>query len=53
LIHDRVTIAGSVGDMSVRRLSTEYEVRGMSSTLTSYDDPDIGEGSIVNQVAFA
>ncbi len=42
-----------MGDTSVRRLSTAYDVRGLPLTLSSYDNATVGSGSLVNQVAFA
>ena len=45
---DRVTTLGSGVDGAVRRIATTYEVRGMKSRLTSYDNPTVGMGGIVN-----
>ncbi|MBS0205278.1 MAG: RHS repeat-associated core domain-containing protein [Planctomycetes bacterium] len=53
LIHDRVTTLGTGVDGAIQRLSTNYEVRGLRLTLTSYDNATVGSGSIVNQVQFA
>ncbi|MGL5095872.1 MAG: RHS repeat-associated core domain-containing protein, partial [Planctomycetia bacterium] len=50
LIHDRVTTLPSGVDGAVRRISTEYDIRGLTTLLTSYDDAVVGQGSIVNQV---
>lgn len=52
LVHDRVTTLGSSVDGAVRRVSTEYAVLGQVKTLTSYDNPTVGTGSVVNQVLF-
>lgn len=52
ITQDRVTTLGSGVDGAVRRLMTSYEVRGMPSLLTSYDNATVGSGSIVNEVAF-
>ena len=49
---DRVTTLGTNVDSAVRRLQTTYEVRGMPSKLTSYDNPTAGSGNIVNEVSF-
>ncbi len=35
---DRVTTLGNGVDATVRRIATTYEVRGMVSTITSYND---------------
>lgn len=52
LTADRVTtIPTSVND-DVLRISREYEVRGMVSLLSSYDNATVGQGNIVNQVQF-
>ena len=53
LIHDRVTTLGSGVDGAIRRLSTSYEVRGMASKLTSYDNATVGSGGIVNECQLA
>ena len=39
-------------DAAVRRIEMTYEVRGMREHLTSYDNPAIGQGNIVNDVLF-
>src|SRR5207244_7264213 len=49
---DRVTTLGAGVDGAVRHLQTAYEVLGMPSKLTSYDNATVGSGSIVNEVAF-
>jgi RHS repeat-associated protein len=46
---DKVTVLGPEIDGMVRRIDTEYEVRGMVACLTSSDDPE-GGGTIINQV---
>ncbi|HTN01536.1 MAG TPA: hypothetical protein VL132_06650 [Planctomycetaceae bacterium] len=38
---------------AVRRTATTYEVRGMKASLTRYDHPTVGSGSVVNDVQFA
>ena len=47
---DRVTTLGSGVDDAVRRISTTYDVLGRREKITSYDNPTVGSGSIVNQV---
>ncbi|NLF07517.1 MAG: RHS repeat-associated core domain-containing protein, partial [Pirellulaceae bacterium] len=53
--HDSVTSLGSSGvvDDAILRISTTYDDTGRVQTLTSYDDPDPGEGNVVNQVRYA
>lgn len=50
---DRITTLGSGVDGAVRRIATMYEVRGMKAKLTSYDNPTVGSGTVVNDVQFA
>ena len=49
---DRVTTLGSGVDGAVRRIASTYEVRGMKSRLTSYDNPTVGMGGIVNDCQY-
>ncbi len=49
---DRVTTVGTGVDDNVLRIQRTYEVRGMVASITSYDDPDPGEGNVLNQVVF-
>ncbi len=49
-VSDAVTALGSNVDGAVRLIQTAYEVRGMVSSLTSFDAPS--GGAAVNQVAF-
>ncbi|HQX51300.1 MAG TPA: hypothetical protein PLY87_12285 [Planctomycetaceae bacterium] len=49
-IHDRVPSLGSSAVGTVRRLSTVYDSRGMVLTVTTWDDPRVGFGSVQNQV---
>lgn len=51
--HDRVTNLGSGVDGAVLRISTEYEVRGMKSKVSSYDNATVGSGSVLNQCEYA
>lgn len=39
-------------DGTVRRIATTYEVRGMKETITSYDNPAVGSGTVLNQCQF-
>jgi YD repeat-containing protein len=50
--HDRVTALDTGVDGAVRRLSTDYEVRGMRETITSWNNAAVTSGDIVNQVQF-
>ena len=47
-----MTTLGTDVDGAIRRLSTEYEVRGLPFSLSSVDDPAVSQGNIVNQVQF-
>jgi RHS repeat-associated protein len=49
---DRVTTIPAGVDDAVLRISRQYEVRGMLSLLSSYDNATVGQGDIVNQVQF-
>ena len=51
-VHDRVTAFGTGVDQAVRRISRSYEVRGMLSKITSYDNAAVGSGNVVNEVQF-
>ncbi len=48
--HDRVLDLGAGAVGPVRRLSTIYDTRGMVEKVTSWDDPRIGLGNVLNQV---
>lgn len=48
-----MTTLGTGVDGAVRRIATAYEVRGMRTKLTSYDNPTVGSGSVVNESQFA
>lgn len=50
ILEDRVMTLGPAIDGAVRRLSTNYDARGLMNSITSYDDPTVGSGSVVNQV---
>ena len=52
--HDRVTSLGSSSlvDNAILRISTTYDDIGRVALVTSYDNPDLGEGSIRNQIAY-
>ena len=47
---DRVTALGSGVDNAVRRIATTYDILGRREKITSYDNPTVGSGSIVNEV---
>ena len=47
---DRVTALGSGVDNAVRRIATTYDILGRREKITSYDNPSVGSGSIVNEV---
>ena len=48
-----MTTLGTGVDGAVRRLSTAYEVRGMKSKLTSWNDASVSSGDVVNECQFA
>jgi len=48
---DGVTTVGSGTDNTVLRISIAYEVRGMPSTITSFDNATPGSGTALNQCA--
>ena len=50
--HDRVTALGTGVDGAIRRLSTGYEVRGMKSKLTSWNNASVTSGDVVNECFF-
>ena len=50
---DRVTALGSGVDGAVRRIATTYDILSRREKITSYDNPTVGSGSIVNEVQFA
>jgi len=49
-IHDRVLSLGSSAVGTARRISTVYDTRGLVSTITTWNDPRIGFGNVLNQV---
>ena len=49
-IHDRVPTLGTSAVGTARRLSTVYDTRGMVNTLTTWDNPLVGFGTVLNQV---
>jgi len=53
MTQDRITTIGTGVDDAIRRIEMTYEVRGMRQTLTSYDNPTVGNGNVVNEVQFA
>jgi RHS repeat-associated protein len=52
LTQRRVTNVASGFDGVVKRIATAYLARGMVDTVTQYDDPDVGEGSVKDQVQY-
>ena len=53
VLHDRVTTLGSGVDGAIRRLSTSYDVRGLTSKLTSWNNASVNSGDVVNECQFA
>ncbi|MBX3452388.1 MAG: hypothetical protein KF777_22720 [Planctomycetaceae bacterium] len=49
---DRVSALGSGVDGTVRRIAMTYKVRGLKETITSYDNPAVGSGNILNECQF-
>lgn len=52
LVHDCVTTLASGVDGKIRRISRTYDDRGLLKLVTCHDDKDVGEGRVVNEVAF-
>ena len=50
LTQDCITTLGAGVDGTIRRISTQYEVRGMATEATSYDNPTVGSGNVINDV---
>ncbi|MDZ7617926.1 MAG: RHS repeat domain-containing protein, partial [Patescibacteria group bacterium] len=50
---DRVTTLASGVDGAIRRVDIDYTVRGQVESVTSYDNPSLGAGNVVNQVVYA
>jgi RHS repeat-associated protein len=50
LTQDRVTSAGTGIDTTVLRLQTAYDVRGLITGATAYDNATPGSGNVVNDV---
>ena len=48
-----MTVLGGGVDGTVRRISRSYEVRGMLSKLTSWNNATVGSGSVVNEIEYA
>lgn len=51
MLHDRATALGTGIDGAVRRISLEYNARGLMTKVGSYDDATVGSGTLVNEVA--
>jgi YD repeat-containing protein len=49
-IHDRALSLGTSAVGASRRLSTVYNTRGMVDTVTTWDNPLVGFGTVLNQV---
>ena len=49
LLHDRVTAYGSGIDQTVERITTAYDNLGRVSSVSSYDNPAVGSGAVLNQ----
>ena len=49
VLHDRVSTLGSGVDGAIRRLSTTYDVRGLTSKLTSWNNASVNSGNVVNE----
>jgi RHS repeat-associated protein len=50
LTHDRVTALGTGIDGAVRRISRSYDRAGQMESITSWNEPEVGRGEVVNQV---
>ncbi len=51
-VQDRVTTVAEGIDDDVRRIETTYNGRNRVSFVTSWDHPEVGQGTVVNQVGF-
>lgn len=49
-IHDRALSLGTSAVGASRRLSTVFNTRGMVNTVTTWDNPLVGFGTVLNQV---
>ena len=50
---DRATALGSGVDGTVRRIGRTYDARGLVESVSSYDNPAVGSGTVLNAVQFA
>lgn len=50
ILEDRAVTLGTSIDGAVRRISYAYDARGLVSSITSYNNPTVGSGDVVNQV---
>jgi len=50
MLHDRATALGSGIDGAVRRISLEYNARGLMTKIGSYNNATVGSGTLVNEV---
>lgn len=53
VIHDRATALGAGTDAAVRRISLDYNARGLMEKAGSHNNAAVGTGSLLNQVTFA
>lgn len=53
LLHAGVAAFGAGIDQTVKRVTPNYEIRGMLAKISSYDHATPGSGTIVNEVQFA
>ncbi len=51
MLHDRATALGTGIDGAVRRISLEYNARGLMTKVGSYNNATIGSGTLLNEVA--
>lgn len=50
LIQDAATTLGPEVDGTMRRITLEYDDRGLLGTVSTWDDPAAGQGNVLNQV---
>jgi RHS repeat-associated protein len=53
VVNDRAIVLGTGVDGAIVRIASTYDVRGLRTHLTSWDNTTIGSGSVVNDVQFA
>ena len=52
LLHDNTPTLGDGVNNSVRRISTVFTPDGHHDRITSYDNPNVGQGNITNQIVY-